>query len=572
MTKTSYIYTAYCVLQTPTSKPLILFAAPAPEVGQWVGIPQRGRLDGGETVGFQRQENEARVRELAGFFGEPRNVVQNALLCALQDSAKVSFKPSEANPSFGELVIEAEALEELHLLELINHVIARLESRVPTLATQPIDPARQAEVLRKAVEIHDLVPVEEGSASNADNEDSGVDEEGMAGEPDDVETDVGAVLLTEETQLIDFHQELRTRAEALARMPEGSDPFVFLGFSKAAMISYLQPVVLVDGQHRLRGAIRSAEDAANSEEGRQTVREAIDDGADPDAANQALIATHSRQLPVSLLMDESPSEHVFQFVVVNQKATPMGKALLGTIVSTSLSREELEPVADRLRKAGIHLEDSQAVAYLTRAIDSPFRGVVQTGVVGDEGSHLQWSVLKGLTSIFRELRGGKLFGQANDYADVWRRRWLAESGFVADASSSEQMYTIWSAPDGPWRQIFVRFFTLVRQRFADDDPGAHNAWGNTASNLFNKVSLTILAADYFQFLCDSRRTLSSLPDVDESVDEWLEGVNLTYFSRDWRLSGIKKDVAAVQKTWASLWIEYRKDPMRLPTVTNYRPK
>lgn len=570
MTTKTYRYAAYRMLQTPNSKPLILFGAAAPQVGRWVGIPQRGRLDGGETVGFQRQENEGRVRELAGFFAEPRNVVQNALLCALQDATKVTFTPSGRGSSFGELEIEAEDLSQLTLLGLINRVIARLTARVPSLESQPIDPSRQAEILRRASEVHELV----GSDDEEDyeNDDAGEAEEG--GEPagDESDGDVADVLLTDETQLVDFYQELRTRAEALGRLPDGTDPEEFLGFTKDAMISYLQPIVLVDGQHRLRGAIKAAEDAANSEAGREAVRQAMDGGASAEDAAAQLIAANSRELPVSLLLDDSPSEHVFQFVVVNQKATPMGKALLGTIVSTSLSKDELQPVADRLRNAGIHLEDSQAVAYLTRATESPFRGYVQTGVVGDSGSHLQWTVLKSLTAIFRELRGGKLYHQTVDYADKWRRRQLGDSALVADGSDADEQYALWSAPDGPWRSVFIRFFTLIRDRFGDVDPNAHNAWGNTESNLFNKVSLTILAADYFQFLCDGAQTLNSVDDVDSTVASWLDEVNNTYFARDWRLGGLKKDQAPVRKAWASTWFEYRKDPTRLPRTENYRPR
>lgn len=78
-------------------------------------------------------------------------------------------------------------------------------------------------------------------------------------------------------------------------------------------------------------------------------------------------------------MESLPAEHVFQFVVVNQKATPIGRALLGTIVSTSLSAEELEGVSARLEAAGIPLEDPQAIAFLTRHPDSPFKDLVEKG-------------------------------------------------------------------------------------------------------------------------------------------------------------------------------------------------
>jgi hypothetical protein len=558
-------YDAYSVTQTLTSKPLILFAAPAPEIDQWVGVPQRGRLDDGETVGFQRQENKSRVRELAGFFDEQRNVVQNPLLAALQDSKAIQFISENGSP-FGTLEITAEVLGELSLLELIQRVIARLEDRVPGLKDQAQDEDRRTRLIQRASELHEFdSDSDEDGFYDDDLAEDAVDEDG------EDSSDVGAALLTEETQLIDFYQELSIRAEILGKLSDNRGLDELLGFSKDAMVGYLQPVVLVDGQHRLRGAVLSAKQATDSESGREQVRSAIDVGGSAAEAHRLVMLQNARRLPMSLLMDDSPSEHVFQFVVVNQKATPMSSALLGTIVSTSLSREELEPVATRLTNAGIKLEDSQAVAFLTRSPESPFRGCVQTGIAGDDSGLLPWSVLNALTSIFRELKGGKLYHQKNDYAAKWRRGYFKDSDLVSEKDSETEKFQAWSAPDGPWRPVFIRFFTLIRDKFGSDDSGSNNYWGNTRSNLFNKISLTILAADFFQYLDERRLTINSVADLDVLFSDWVGEVSDQYFSRDWRMNGLKKDQAPVQKKWAELWFEYRKDPEKLPRVDSFRP-
>ncbi|PLZ99955.1 hypothetical protein CEN50_05380 [Fischerella thermalis CCMEE 5268] len=60
---------------------------------------------------------------------------------------------------------------------------------------------------------------------------------------------------------------------------------------------------------------------------------------EPEDAQRRIEADVARKLPVSLLMSNDPAEQVFQFVVVNQKATPTKTSLLGTIISTSLSTE-----------------------------------------------------------------------------------------------------------------------------------------------------------------------------------------------------------------------------------------
>lgn len=568
---TEYRYPAFLLKQTDSSKPLVLFAARAVDIDRWAGVPQRRRLAGEETVGWQREENPARLKELAAFFTDRRNVVQNPLLCALQDTESVKFEPGSDDPSIGHVVVRPGDQADMPLLDLLREVRGRLASRVAALADVEVDQPRLRAAIERARDTHDL-DLEHDDGTDDDAEAQDADGGDAAESADEDVSDVASAVFAEETQLVDFYQELLIRIDILERITEESRPQSLLGFSRDAMLSYLKPVVLVDGQHRLRGAVLAARARLDSEEGQAAQMDAVDAGADPEQAKTDLLADYARQLPVSLLLDDSPSEHVFQFVVVNQKATPMGRALLGTIVSTSLSRDELEPVAERLRDAGIPLDDSQAVAYMTRAGESPFAGLVQTGVSGDDNRHLQWTVLKGLTAVFRELRGGRLYGQSNDYAAIWRDKHLPDSALVSDAEEGDEALRLWAAADGPWRAVFTRFYLLIRDRFGDpDDMEAHNAWGNTASNLYNKISLTILAADYFQFLVERRLTLDSVDDVDSTVKDWLQDTNEAYFNREWRMGSLKKDQKAVKEQWAKVWSEYRKNPSRLPRVENYRP-
>ncbi|MFC5382118.1 hypothetical protein [Aquipuribacter nitratireducens] len=565
-----YRYPAFLLKQTDRSKPLVLFAAPAGHIDSWAGVPQRRRLAGEETVGWQREENQGRLKELTAFFSDGRNVVQNPLLCALQDADSVRFEPGAEDSAIGHVVVVPRPYADMPLLELLREVRERLATRVEGLSSVELDPQRLRAAIERARDTHDLDVADDSQGPIEHDDEPGVDEDVVMQDEDVAEA--ASAVFAEETQIVDFYQELLIRIDILERIGEQSHPDSLLGFSRDAMLSYLKPVVLVDGQHRLRGAVLAAEASLDSEEGQRAQMDAIDAGEEPAAVKKALLDQYGRSLPVSLLMDDSPSEHVFQFVVVNQKATPMGRALLGTIVSTSLSRDELEPVAERLRDAGIPLDDSQAVAYMTRAPESPFMGLVQTGVSGDDNRHLQWTVLKGLTAIFRELRGGKLYGQNNDYAAIWRDKYLPNSALVGEAEDAEHALRLWADADGPWRAIFTRFYSLIRDCFGDpEDMEAHNAWGNTASNLYNKISLTILAADYFQFLVERRLTLNSVEDVDTTVGDWLEDTNQTYFNRDWRMT-LKKDQKAVKERWAKVWSEYRKNPTRLPRVENYTPQ
>ncbi|MGV9272314.1 hypothetical protein [Streptomyces griseosporeus] len=559
----TYTYPAHITQQTPSGKPLVFFAAPATEIDRWVGVPQRSRLEDEETIGFQRQENKTRIKELSSFYHDERNIVQNPLLAAPQSETSVKFTPLDGHPDFGALEIVSPDFSESSLLELMSQVVERLESRVPALKEASLDQERLSSIMERGRKEHGI----DVTADDDDEEDDIIEENGN-GSGDDA----ASVLLTDETHLIDFYTELKGRIKVLEALDPDKKPERILGFSRDAMISYLKPIMLVDGQHRLKGAVMAAEKRAEGGDGETILLEAAEAGKDPAEAKAAFIAKHARRLPVSLLMDTSPSEHVFQFVVVNQKATPMGKALLGTIVSTSLSKEELEPVAQRLKAAEIKLDDSQAIAYLTRADNSPFKNCVQTGITGptgDRSTALQWPVLKGLVGIFRQLQGGKLYGEPTDWARVWSKYHLDESALVASFETHDEKMAEWARPDGPWRDIFIRFYSIIKEKFGADDPEASNAWGTTRSNLFNKISLTILAADYFEFLRLQKRTLNSVDDVDVTMESWLEGVNLAYFNRNWKVE--KKDTPAIRRRWASLWHTYRKNPESLPKEGLFNP-
>ncbi|WP_139830798.1 hypothetical protein [Mycobacterium paraense] len=567
-------YPAVRLRQTASSGDLVLFSAPATDIDDWSGVPQRERLGTNtEAIGFQREESPKRLDELAAFFGNPKNVIQNPLLCASRDSAKVVFNPSDtdgADASLGTLTIEWEDLAALRLVELLRRVRNSLEKRLPDLAEMKVAEEKLSRLKERANIEHPDVGVQ---AADDQLEESTAEELDEQSEDDEASQPATSVLFSGETHIADFWEEVAARVQLLEESEVDFEGDSFLGFSKEAMISYLQPVVVVDGQHRLRGAILAADQAANSEALQAEVEAAIDAGQDADEVVKKIRQREARLLPVSMLMESAPAEHVFQFVVVNQKATPIGRALLGTIVSTSLSADELEGVSERLEAAGIPLEDSQTIAYLTRHPDSPFKDLVEKGLTGEgRPDLLQWNVLGALMKIFRELKGGRLYGEKVDYADKWRRNHLDDSGIVSDPPPDLSKFEFWSRQDGPWRGVFIAFWDAVRDRLATtEDKDAGNYWGSPrTSNIFNKISLTILAADFFQYITDTRRTIDDLEEVKKYVSEWLEDVRTTYFSRDWKLGGVKKDAPGTRAQWAYLWVQYRKDPQQLPDIRTFR--
>jgi hypothetical protein len=540
---------------------VVFFSANAIEIEQWAGIPEKKNFDAVESLGFQRSFKDNRLESLLNFYSSGRNVLQNPILCAPRriDQAEDSlcFVPDEqeetnAHVQKGMVVIRFKDFASESIKSLLITFQMQLEGRVPDLREQEVDDA----LLRRLKERYAAM----GGEGNS---------EPVAEELEEVDQPESTVSEIESSHINDLWQEVACRIALIEEIGDQNFPDEILGFKKESIISYLKPVIIVDGQHRLIGATEHARRELDTKESIVQIEGLIATGVDEKEAKDAVLSEKCRSLPISMIFSADPAEHVFQFVVVNQKAMPISNALLGTIVSTSLSNNELERVAERLKQADIPLDASHAVSFVTRHPTSPFYNLVQTGIAGEHSGKLPWTVMKSIVSIFKDLRGGRLFGSEVkvDYADLWKRRFLIESEIVF----ADNKFVGWSADDGAWRDVFISFWMAIRDKFANsDDPESPNFWGNTSSNIFNKVSLTILAADFFKFLCDSKKRLQDASDIPGLVEDWLEGVDSLYFGRDWQLSNVKKDSPGIRKQWANLWSNYRQDPRKLPSIPSYR--
>jgi len=572
----TFEYRAIRIRQTSSGNWLILFSAPATEINSWAGIPQKKEIGSQETTGFQREEDPKRIKDLVEFYSNDKNVIQNPLLCASRQTTQeiIRFEPdldidqSDFSQT-GTLIIQSELLEELRLLELLKKVQSDLECRIPNLKAQEISDKLLLE-LKQRTSFSLFSQYDENSEEQNELEEEELNENVNDDASDEIE--ITGSVFSDESHIFDFWEEVAARVQLLEELGHSFDDNSFLEYSKDAMISFLRPIVVVDGQHRLKGAVDSTKFFVENPPYSEELEQKIIDGIEPDVAQREIEARISRHLPVSLLVTDDPAEHVFQFVVVNQKATPIGKALLGTIVSTSLSNEELERVSKRLEDSGIQLEESRSVAYFTRNPESPFFGLVERGLSSENKDLLQWSVFLPLVKMFRDLKGGKIYGEKNDYADRWKKAFLPSSEIVANYEGFREPYEYWKQLDGPWRNVFTEFWRAVKDKLADShDESANNYWGTPkTSNIFNKVSLTILSADFFQYLCERRLGIKCADEVSSLVDDWLFDVNTSYFSRGWNLKGVRKDTPARRRQWAKLWTEYRKNPDKLPKTSQYR--
>ena len=570
-------YSALLTRQVENGKFLALFSAPATDIIEWGGIPQKKLFDDGqESAGFQREESPGRLKDISAFLSEPANTIQNPLLCASREFSKseVSFEelPGSHNSDsvkIGTITISVPDFKEISYLELVKMVMGYLESRLPALKNQTPSEAVLAKITTLARE-KDLY---ENDGDEAEDQQAPENEDEAA---EDTSQDIGSVgVLFEESHLSDFWEELAARKIILEKMCEFKGDS-FLGFPRDALISYLMPVVIVDGQHRLKGAIRAIDDFMDSPNAISEAEKLAAKGLSATEVETTLAQKAARALPISLLVDSDPAEHVFQFVVVNQKATPIGKALLGTIVSTSLSTNELTKVADRLIRARIPLEESRAASFLAKHPSSPFVNLVERGVGRDANNLLPWVVFTALVNVFKQLKGATPYHEKTDYAHSWRVNFLDSSPIIEEyeAKGFKSPYEYWSSFDGPWRDVFISFWTIIRDRFAHTtEKQKRNYWGNPrTSNLFNKISLNILAASFFKYLRNQNLTLETPEEVASIVDAWLTGVESSYFDREWELekAGVKKDSRGIRHAWAKIWEEYRGAPDQLPNKNLYK--
>jgi hypothetical protein len=582
---TPYSYKAACEKDEFTGKRRVMFFATAVDIMLWSGIPQKMIIDGNvgaETIGFQRVENTARVEEISKFYSARNNISHNPILCAVKSPSDqvVTFtalpndQEDKTHTQHGYVEINLTDLKSQSFATLFGMLKKSLDSRLEQNPENAEPTDQEITELKKSLfnsETPEDLDDSESSDSNAEDSDSDFDE-------------VPSV----ESHIIQFRKAIAIR-ESLCIEGAAKEDSEFAGFSKDRLISFLLPIVLVDGQHRLRGAWQAAHSFLEEPDMAQKQKEIFDSlsvkfvgaqlAAELEKEKFKLLSSVSPILSISLLLDADPAEQVFQFVVVNQKAVPVGKALLGTIVSTTLSDSELEQVRTRLNMAGIPLENSRAITKLVVQPNSPFFNKVDRGLRKEAASELlQWNVLSGLIQIARNLKGARLYHEDRgpDYASYWKEAYLSKSKIIEKYSDLgfKSPAEYWGSENGPWEQFFTSFFNEVKERLANEtSEESNNYWGRPIkSNLFNKIYLNILLADFFNFLYTKEQIIDSVSQIPNLVETWLSGASADYFAKPWGLVDQKKDSTTIKKKWATLWHNYRRSPIsmkRIPSAKQF---
>lgn len=113
-------------------------------------------------------------------------------------------------------------------------------------------------------------------------------------------------------------------------------------------------------------------------------------------------------LPVVLLPGLSFSEQVFHFYVLNNKARPLNKTELRTIISTSLSKKEIEQLYDRFAQVGVTAEETEWTFRMNNDASSPFNSLIDLKL-GPKNYPIAENVAYQLVSKF--MKPGKKYKQ-----------------------------------------------------------------------------------------------------------------------------------------------------------------
>jgi hypothetical protein len=309
-----------------------------------------------------------------------------------------------------------------------------------------------------------LIEAEEGAEDDYDTESDGDDDEADATPPPSYFAALAAELAGYDRLSPDRRAQL--------------DDFI---------LSYAKPGLILDGQHRVFGA-----------------KEYEDVGVPID-------------LPVVLLPGLAASEQVFHFYILNSTAKPLDKRQLRSIISTSLSRKEIDNLYKRFEQARVDPEQAQWTYRVNTDDDSPFRGLINFGLRGESGP-LNDNVLDQVVTSFVKLprKYGLLAQGVYD--------WGPELNPASVSYRLSLFYALWRAVGNTY-------------------PAAWQAAVDAEGQLFYKVALLKLQDYILETLKSARAYLAESPftspaQLETDVAKALERLPEAFFLKEWKVKSL----------------------------------
>lgn len=480
---------------------LIMFAARAKDIAGWAGIPRKGW---NLRMLFQRPITPLRDQELKSFWEHASN------------------QSEEGGYIVGPSAIIVAIQDEVNLDGVIN-----LEFK------SPIDPIENEPTFTLKTLAELLLPRVKSRLND--------DQKRVLGERDAKNNYFSEFPDLESDYVFEFAIQMQQMiADAQRFIDENgidSDSVISIIQSMEAV---LRPAIVVDGQHRLHGAVSVEKDV---------------------------------WLPVIGIPSCSWSEQVYQFVVINEKAQKVDTSLLSDIFGSSLTSSERDDIRKKLNRSKVDIDSRIASVIANREDASPFKNMVVVKMQGVPPVGVKPYITD------RTIRA-LIDGTSQKHSLGWRNDEIFYNTYVASTFPEREIWDSWY--EGIWKDYWFAFWGTVRDFYNGQakDP----LWDSTSqTNLTKAVTLRQLQTLFMRFCIrevekvhENRETLFEMlgdqeladkkffdslgeKSIPKSIDdfknfvraEFLErGVPVKFFNANWKTS--LDDAQGQDELWEEL--------------------
>ena len=248
------------------------------------------------------------------------------------------------------------------------------------------------------------------------------------------------------------------------------------------------PGLIMDGQHRIFGA--------------------------KDALDGSIV------LPLVLVPGLEVAEQVFNFYVLNNKAKPLDKRQLRSIIATSLTEREISDLYARFSSSGLRADEAQWTYRVHTDTDSPFRGLISLKLSGDDAP-IDDNVMDQVVSRF--IKMPRTYNPLKNGV-----KW--EVGDPDYSARLSLFYALWRAVRDSYPEAWAK---------AVKGPGQ--------GQLFQKVALLQLQEFVLEVLkqvvaFQPKSPLASPEDLYEATQTALAKLPEAFFLKEWKKKGLDTGV------------------------------
>ncbi|MFW6025409.1 MAG: hypothetical protein ACOCRX_03630 [Candidatus Woesearchaeota archaeon] len=467
---------------------------------EWVGFPRKRETDA-EKILFQRPINDSRLENIRKHF--ENCVTPNSLFITLKKRNITNLNEINANLQDNKPIVDKIKLDisdvklnienKEDLLKAINRVVSSLNERLNHDETKYVD------------------EIEEDDDFTDSKED------------EILAFDVNSHL----NKTLDYLNEAKEKLESDKKLNNRENITEFCQ-------DYLKPAFLVDGQHRTLGAYK------------KIMKEYKKGNEDFEI-----------YMPVSAIVNSDWKESVFQFVILNQTAEKIDNKFLSSIISSSLTNDELICFKEQLINSGAPVFEALIINKLnslstitikndSEELDNPFYNNIQHNIPEESENAIRYNTVRQLYKRCRILKSG---GSSTAFGEPYER---FENTVLNDLDISKDDWE-----NKHWIKFFIIFWDLIRKRFTSDGKLRYEKLevdekGNIVkgTKLSLKVSMLYLQDYFIDFIVSSYNMLKKLLNdeiiivdnevdyfsIKEIFDEWCEQHKKDYdfFETEWK--------------------------------------